>query len=71
MIKVAQEQERAKIVQTELPSSYLISSPFITGLDPFEQMVLAATTVVPRQTGPKDNRTPWITAPGFYGTAPR
>ena len=28
-------------------------------------------TVVPRQTGPTDNRTPRITVPGFSGTAPR
>ena len=32
---------------------------------------LGLSTVVPRQTGPTDNRTPRITVPGFFGTAPR
>ena len=31
----------------------------------------ALTTVVPRQTGPTDNRTPQITVPEFSGTAPK
>ena len=44
MISAAQEQERAKVVQTEPPSSRLVLSPFITGRDPFEQMALTATT---------------------------
>ena len=44
MISAAQEQERTKVVQTKPPSSRLVLSPFITGLDPFELMALAATT---------------------------
>ena len=31
---------------------------------------ISSPTVEPRQIGPTDNRTPWITIPGFSGTAP-
>ena len=44
MISAVQEQERTKIAQTEPTSSRLVLLPFITGLGPFEQMALAATT---------------------------
>ena len=44
MISAVQEQERTKVVQTKPPTSHLVLSPFVTGLDTFEQMVLSSVT---------------------------